>query len=116
MASHKYFGDSKMFEFDKFYRDCKQQNKPFIKAKINPVHKNYFVQVDLMTCDYNLSKQTQIEINKLIQTEIDYVNLNSKYVFEGYNIDKEIAWFDGVSVEHIDDFCNTLYDIIEKFH
>lgn len=116
MASHKYFGDSKMFEFDKFYRDCKQQNKPFIKAKINPVHKNYFVQVDLMTCDYNLSKQTQLEINKLIQTEIDYVNLNSKYVFEGYNIDKEIAWFDGVSVEHIDDFCNTLYDIIEKFH
>ncbi len=82
MASHKYFGDSKMFEFDKFYRDCKQQNKPFIKAKINPVHKNYFVQVDLMTCDYNLSKKTQIEINKLIQTEIDYVNLNSKYVFE----------------------------------
>lgn len=116
MASHKYFGDSKMFEFDKFYRDCKQQNKPFIKAKINPVHKNYFVQVDLMTCDYNLSKKTQIEINKLIQTEIDYVNLNSKYVFEGYNIDKEIAWFDGVSVEHIDDFCNTLYDVIEKFH
>jgi len=116
MASHKYFGDSKMFEFDKFYRDCKQQNKPFIKAKINPVHKNYFVQVDLMTCDYNLSKQTQLEINKLIQTEIDYVNLNSKYVFEGYNIDKEIAWFDGVSVEHINDFCNTLYDVIEKFH
>lgn len=116
MTSHKYFGDSKMFEFDKFYRDCKQQNKPFIKAKINPMHKNYFVQVDLMTCDYNLSKKTQIEINKLIQTEIDYVNLNSKYVFEGYNIDKEIAWFDGVSVEHVDDFCNTLYDLIEKFH
>ena len=69
-----------------------------------------------MTCDYNLSKKTQIEINKLIQTEIDYVNLNSKHVFEGYNIDKEIAWFDGVSVEHIDDFCNTLYDVIEKFH
>lgn len=114
MTSNKYFGDSKMFEFDKFYRDCKQQNKPFIKAKINPVHKNYFVQVDLMTCDYNLSKKTQNEIDKLIQTEIDYVNLNSKYVFEGYNIDKEIAWFDGVSVEHIDNFCNKLYDIIEE--
>lgn len=116
MTSHKYFGDSKMFEFDKFYRDCKQQNKPFIKAKINPVHKNYFVQVDLMTCDYGLSQNVQNEIDKLIQTEIDYVNLNSKYVFEGYNIDKEIAWFDGVSVEHVDDFCNTLYDVIEKHH
>ncbi|MEX0861486.1 hypothetical protein [Nitrosopumilus sp.] len=105
-----------MFEFDKFYRDCKQQNKPFIKAKINPVHKNYFVQVDLMTCDYNLSKKTQDEIDKLIHTEIDYVNFNSKYAFEGYNIDKEIAWFDGVSIEHIDDFCNALYDVIEKLH
>jgi hypothetical protein len=116
MTTNKYFGDSKMFEFDKFYRDCKQQNKPFIKAKINPVHKNYFVQVDLMTCDYNLSKYTQDKFDKLIKIEIDYVNLNSKYAFAGYNIDKEIAWFDGIPVEHIDDFCNTLYDLIEKLH
>jgi len=116
MDSHKYFGDSKMFEFDKFYRDCKQQNKPFIKAKINPVHKNYFVQVDLMTCDYNLSKKAQDKIKKLIEIEIEYVGSNQKYVFEGYNIDKEIAWVDGVPVEHIDDFCNNLYDLIEKLH
>ena len=47
MTFHKYLGDSKMFEYDKYYRECRQQNKPFIKAKINPVHGNYFVQIDL---------------------------------------------------------------------
>ena len=47
MAFHKYLGDSKMFEYDKHYRECKKQNKPFIKAKINPKHGNYYVQIDL---------------------------------------------------------------------
>ncbi len=57
MTFHKYLGDSKMFEYDKHYRKCKQLNKPFIKARINPKTRNYYVQIDLMTCNYELSNQ-----------------------------------------------------------
>ncbi|MGY5152329.1 MAG: hypothetical protein ACW9XA_08680 [Candidatus Nitrosopumilus sp. bin_6a] len=114
MTFRKYLGDSKMFEYDKYYRECQQENKPFIKAKINPLHKNYFVQIDLMTCNYELSASEQNSIKKLTQCEIDYVKSNSKYDFQGFSIDKELAWFDGVSSEHIDDFCNSLYDLTQK--
>ena len=114
MTIRKYFGDSKMFEYDKFYRECQQENRPFIKAKVNPLHKNYLVQIDLMTCNYELSTHMQEKISKLIQKEIEYVKLNSKFTFEGFNIDKELAWFDGVSSEHLDIFCNSLYDLSLK--
>ncbi len=114
MAIRKYFGDSKMFEYDKFYRECQQENRPFIKAKINPLHGNYLVQIDLMTCNYELSVEMQGRISKLIQDEIKYVKLSLKYVFEGFNIDKELAWFDGVSSEHLEVFCNSLYDLSLK--
>jgi len=112
MIFHKYLGDSKMFEYDKHYRECKQLNKPFIKARINPRNKNYYVHIDLITCNYVLSNQEQEEIKKLIQTEIEFVKSN----FQDYNIDKELAWFDGISVEHIDEFCKSLYDLIQKYH
>ena len=68
MTFHKYLGDSKMFEYDKHYQECRQQNKPFIKAKINPVHGNYYINVDLMPCRYTFSKEDQTEIEKLIQS------------------------------------------------
>ncbi len=116
MTFHKYLGDSKMFEYDKHYRECQQQNKPFIKAKTNPAHGNYFIQIDLMTCDYKLSKQEQEQIKKLIQSEIEYVKLNSKHDFGGFSITQELAWFDGVSSEHVNDFCTDLYDLTQKFH
>ena len=116
MVFHKYLGDSKMFEYDKHYRECQQQNKPFIKAKINPLHKNYFVQIDLMTCNYELSDTEQNEIKKLIEHEADYVKSNTNYDFQGFSIDKELAWVDGVSTEHLDTFCNSLYDLIQKNH
>ena len=48
------------------------------------------------------------------QDEIEYVKSNSKYTFEGFNIDKELAWFDGVSSEHLGVFCNSLYDLSLK--
>ena len=111
MAFQKYIGDSKMFEYDKYYRDCQQQNKPFIKAKTNPLHGNYYVQLDLMTCDFELSGNVQKQIDKLIQSEIQYVKDNLKYSLKDFSIDKELAWFDGVSSEHVDNFCNSLYDI-----
>jgi len=114
MTFHKYLGDSKMFEYDKHYKECKQLNKPFIKARINPRNRNYYVQIDLMTCIYNLSNQEQEEIKKLIQHKIEFVK--SKSDFQGYNIDKEFAWFDGISNEHVDEFCTSLYDLTQKYH
>ena len=116
MTFHKYLGDSKMFEYDKHYRECKQLNKPFIKARINPRNRNYYVQIDLMTCNYVLSNQEQNEIKKLVQNEIEYVKLNSKSDFLDFNIDKELAWFDGISNEHVDEFCKSLYDLTQKYH
>jgi len=112
MTFHKYLGDSKMFEYDKHYRECKQLNKPFIKARINPRNKNYYVQIDLATCNYKLSNQEQQEIKKLVQNEIEFVKSN----FQDYNIDKELAWFDGISAEHVDEFCKSLYDLTQKYH
>ena len=116
MTLCKYFGDSKMFEYDKYYRECRQQNMPFIKAKINPAHKNYFIQIDFLTCNYQLTEAEISQIDKLIQNEIDYVKVNSKYDFKGFNIDKELAWFDGVSIEHMDNFCGSLHDLTQKNH
>ena len=112
----KYVGDSKMFEYDKYYRECQQQNKPFIKAKTNPVHKNYFVQIDLMTCNYKLSKQEQEQIKKSVLEEMGYVKLKCDYNFGGFNITSELSWFDGISSEHVDDFCNGIYDLIQGRH
>jgi len=116
MVFHKYLGDSKMFEYYKHYRECQQQNVPFIKAKTNPIHGNYYVQIDLMTCNYNLTKQEQNEIKKLIEKEIEYVQLNSDFEFKGFSITNELAWFDGIPSEHVDDFCNDLYDLTHNKH
>jgi len=116
MAFHKYLGDSKMFEYEKHYQECRQLNKPFIKARKNPGNENYYVKIDLMTCNYELSNQEQEEIKKLVQNEIAFVKLNSKSDFQSFNIDKELAWFDGISSEHVDNFCNSLYDLTQKYH
>ena len=64
MTFKKYLGDSKMFEYDKHYRNCQQFDKPFIKAKINPQHGNYFVQIDLMPCNYKFSKNDETQLEK----------------------------------------------------
>ena len=69
-----------------------------------------------MTCNYELSNQEQEEIKKLVQKEIDFGKLNSKSNFQHFDIDKELGWFDGISPEHIDTFCNSLYDLTQKYH
>ncbi len=114
MAFHKYLGDSKMFEYEKHYRECQQLNKPFIKARKSPRDGNYYVQIDLMTCNYELSNQEQEEIKKLVQNEMAFVK--SKSDFQNFNIDKELAWFDGISPENIDTFCKSLYNLTQKYH
>ena len=116
MTFHKYLADSKMFEYDKHYRECKQQNKPFIKSKINPAHGNYSITVDLITCNYVLLEPEQNEIKKLIQDEIKFVNSNCKNQFNDFHIDDELFWIDGVSSEHMDFICTSLYDLTEKYH
>ncbi len=116
MIFHKYLGDSKMFEYEKHYMQCKQLNKPFIKAKMNPRHENYYVQIDLMTCDYELSKKERDEIKTLVRAEMEFVQSHSKFDFQGFNIDKELAWFDGISIEHVDEFCTRLYDLTQTYH
>jgi hypothetical protein len=113
---HKYVGDSKMFEYDKYYRECQQENKPFIKAKTNPVHKNYFIQIDLMPCNYELSAEDQEQIKKLILAEMEYVKSKCDYDFGGFNITSELSWFDGIPSEHVDNFCNDVYDLIQGRH
>ena len=107
MSFPKYLRDSKMFECYKHYRNCQQLNKPFIKAKVNPKHGNYLINIDLMTCDYNFSSDELIELKKLADIE-KKVNLDS------YSIDEELAWFDGVIPENVDLLCNTLYDLTQK--
>ena len=116
MTFHKYLADSKMFEYDKHYRECQQQNKPFIKSKINPVHGNYTINVDLMPCNYVFSESDQIKIEQLIQNEKKFVNSNSQKPFNDYTIDEELIWIDGVSSEHMHYFCNSIYDLSQKFH
>ena len=116
MTFHKYLADSKMFEYDKHYRECQQQNKPFIKSKINPVHGNYTINVDLMPCNYVFSESDQIKIEQLIQNEKKFVNSNCKNPFNDYTIDEELIWIDGVSSEHMHYFCNSIYDLSQKFH
>ncbi len=116
MSFHKYIGDSKMFEYDKYYRDCKQQNKPFIKAKLNPIHGNYTINVDLIPCNYIFLELEKKEIKKLIKNEITFVNSNCKNSFNDYTIDEDLIWIDGVSSEHVDFMCTSLYDLIKKHH
>jgi len=114
MTFHKYLVDCKMFEYDKHYRECNYLNKPFIKAKINSRTRNYYVQIDLITCNYELSNQEQEEIKKLVQNEIEFLKPNSN--FEGFNINKELSWFDGISHEHVDEFCESLFDLTQNYH
>ena len=103
-----------MFEYDKHYRECQQLNKPFIKAKINPVHGNYFVQIDLMTCNYIFTEFEIQTMKKMIKTELDYVLKSPKPFFQDFSIDKELAWFDGIPLSHVDEFCSSLYALTQE--
>lgn len=114
MTFQKYLGDSKMFEYDKHYRNCQQFDKPFIKAKINPHHGNYFVQIDLMTCNYKFSKNDEQKLKKMVNNENDFLKSNSAPKLEEFSITSELAWFDGVSPKNLDSFCNSLYDLTQN--
>ena len=112
----KYLADSKMFEFDKFYRECQKNNQPFIKARKNPVDDNYLVQLDLISCNYTLSKQIQENIQELFQTEINHLEETGfdKLIFKGSHVNAEHAWYDGILPQRLDVFCSTLFDLASK--
>ncbi|MGY5142107.1 MAG: hypothetical protein ACW9WZ_03580 [Nitrosopumilus sp.] len=107
----KFIGDSKMFEYDKYFRDCQQLNKPFIKAKINPQHGNYFVLIDLATCEKRITKDNEDKIKQMIKNEKTFLEKDKPFEF---SITEELAWFDGISPRRFEYFCNSLYDLMES--
>ncbi len=109
----KFLSDSKMFEYNKHYRECKKNNQPFIKAQKNLIDKNYLVQLDLITCNYNLTFNGQKKIKQLFTNETNYLQsiFPKKSIFKGSNIDKELAWFDGVLSHRLDSFCEILFKL-----
>ena len=112
----KFLSDSKMFEFDRFSRECQKNNQPFIKARKNPIDNNYVVQLDLITCDYNLTIAEQSNVKELFEKETNSLKSNNpnKSVFKGCNIDKKLAWYDGILPERLNTFCEHLFDLSQK--
>ena len=102
-----------MFEFDKYYKECQKNNRPFIKARKNQIDGNYLVLLDLITCDYNLSFESREKITDLFTRETNSLKSNKpkKSIFKGYNIDKELVWYDGILQERLTSFCETLFDL-----
>ena len=108
----KFLADSKMFEFDKFYKECLQNNQPFIKAKKNPIDNNYLVQVDCATCGNKINQNSQDKIHQYFEKEKNYLTSNNLHSnFKGYNINEEILWFDGILPKRLDSFCKTIFDL-----
>lgn len=107
----KFLADSKMFEFDKFARECQKNNQPFIRAKKNFVDGNYLVQGDIMTSKKKLDQKNQREIILFFEKEKNFLNENNlESVFKDYNVNEETVWFDGVLPNRLDMFCETLFD------
>ena len=109
----KFLSDSKMFEYDRHYRECQQNNQPFIKGQKNLIDGNYLVQLDLITCNYNLTLSGLKKIEKLFTNETNYLQsiYPKKLIFKGCNIDKELVWYDGVLSTRLDSFCETLFNL-----
>lgn len=111
----KFLADSKMFEFDKFYRDCQKNKQPFVKAKKNPADDNYLIQIDVATCTKKIPLKTKKEIGLLFENEKIFLRENDlESVFKGSNVNEETAWFDGVLPERLDKFCETLFDLCNE--
>ena len=64
-------------------------------------------------CFQNLNK---MKLKKLIQDEIEFVNSNCKNSFNDYSVNEELIWIDGVSSDHVDFICRSLYDLSQKSH
>ena len=111
----KFLADSKMFEFDKFYRECQKNNQPFVKAKKNPVDYYYLIQIDVTTSNKKIHLKTQKKTLLFFEKEIIFLKENKlESVFKGSNVNEEIAWFDGVLPKRLDKFCERLFDLCNE--
>lgn len=117
MSFKKYISDSKMFEYDKHYRECVQNNHPFIKARLNHVNGNYNVQIDLMPCNYIFSEEGTKHLKIFFDDEIKYIESNNfpKSSSIDYSVDKELSWIDGIFASRLDLFCEKLYELSQKY-
>ncbi len=116
MNLKKYIIDSKMFEYDRHYRECQQSNQPFIKARINPSNGNYYVQIDMMPCDYEFTIDGEKQLKKLFDDEVSFLESYLKSSFNGSSINKELSWFDGVLPDRLVLFCDKLYELSQNYH
>lgn len=109
----KFLSDSKMFEFDRYFKECQKNNRPFIKARKNPRDGNYLILMDLITCDYNLTSKNRNKIKDLFTRETNFSKSKNigKSIFKDFNIDKELVWYDGILSERLDAFCENLFDL-----
>ncbi len=58
----------------------------------------------------------QNQIKQLFENEIAFLESNSypKSSFKGYNMDKELSWFDGVLANRLVPFCEKLYNLSQN--
>ena len=55
-------------------------------------------------------------MKKMLQIELESIQGSAKQFAQEFNIDKELAWFDGISSSRVDNFCSSLYDLTQKNH
>ena len=117
MTLKKYIADSKMFEYDKHYRNCIQNNMPFIKAKTNPLNGFYHVQIDLIPYGRIFTKEGKQNLKKLFEDELELLppKSSSKSTLPDYSVEDELSWIDAVLPKRLDVFCESLYTFSEKF-
>ena len=101
----KWIVDSKAFEYDKHYSECKKNNQPFIKARISPGTELYLVFLDMATCDYRLTKIGLDKIHSFFQSSKLHISL-----------DREYCTFDGVHKDNLNQFLTFLYDSIIEYN
>ena len=78
--------------------------------------RRHIAEVNVALCFPELSKQEQEQIKKLVLGEMEYVKSKCDYDFGGFNVTSELSWFDGIPSEHVDNFCNGIYDLIQELH
>lgn len=108
--------DAKAFELDRHSRDCKHNNHPFIKARKNMDNPNYYISIDLITCNYRLDDKGQKSLKQIFEKEAEFLksNPNTESFFKGYNIQDELSYFDGTSPDRLENFLEKVYQAIIK--
>ena len=101
----KWIVDSKAFEYDRHYSNCKKENRPFIKARINRETGNYLIFLDMATCNYKLSEKSMTQIYDLFNTYGDFPKKQS--------ITSELCTFDGIKQTKLNEFLSSICKIIQ---